>query len=112
MEMKIYTAKDLRERIYFLEQKKRQQEQALHDQLEDTYESLKSVNLIKSAFHNVLSEQNSLLPSIAGTLGSVIVKKILPGSSANIIKRFLGAAARWTISHLILNKSRKRVEKN
>jgi hypothetical protein len=107
MEMKIYSAKDLRERIYFLEQKKRQQQEALHDQLEETYESLKSVNLLKSAFHNVLTEQNSLLPALAGTIGSVVVKKILPGSSGNIIKRFLGAAAGWTISNLILNKSKK-----
>ena len=107
MEMKIYSAKDLRERIYFLEEKKRQQEQALHDQLEETYESLKSVNLIKSAFHNVLTEQNSLLPSLAGTIGAIVAKKILPGNSGNIIKRFLGAAAGWTISNLILHKSKK-----
>jgi hypothetical protein len=107
MEMKIYSAKDLRERIYFLEQKKRQQEQALHDQLEDTYESLKSVNLIKSAFHNVLAEKNSLLPSLAGTIGSIVVKKFLPGNSGNIIKRFLGAAAGWTISNLVLSRSKK-----
>jgi hypothetical protein len=107
MEMKIYSGKELRERIYFLEQKKRQQEQALHDQLEDTYESLKSANLLKSAFHNLLTEQNSFLPSLAGTIGSIAIKKILPGGSGNIIKRFLGAAAGWTISNWVLHRSKK-----
>ena len=109
MEMKISSAKELRDSIIFLEEKKRQQEKALHDQLEETYDSLKSINLIKSALHNVLgiNEQNPLLPSVAGLVGSVVVKKIIPGSSGNIIKKVLGASLGWALSNWVLRKTKK-----
>src|SRR5580700_10481909 len=99
MEIKIASAKQLKAYIVFLEEKKRQQEQALRDQLSTTYESLKSINLLKSALHSVLGvdNQSSLLPSLAGTIGSVVIKKIMPGNSGNIVKRILGAGIGLTL---------------
>jgi hypothetical protein len=109
MQVKIISAKQLRDTILFLEEKKRQQEQALHEQLENTYESLKSINLIKSTLHSVLGidEHAALLPSLAGTLGSVVIKKIMPGNSGNIVKRILGAGIGLTLGKWISKKINK-----
>jgi hypothetical protein len=109
MEVKITSANQLRNTILFLEEKKRQQKQALHDQLEITYESMKSINLIKSTLHSVLGidEHAALLPSLAGTIGSVVIKRIMPGNSANIVKRILGAGIGLTLGKWISKKIKK-----
>jgi hypothetical protein len=109
MEIKISSAKELRSSILFLEEKKRQQEKELHNQLENTYESFKSVNLIKSALQNIFgkSDQNSLLLPVAGTIGSAVVKRIISGSSESIIKRILAASLGWVISSWFLRKVKR-----
>ena len=109
MEIKIFSAKELKDRICFLELRKSQQEQALHDQLENTFESFKSINLLKSAFHTVFTgpDQNSVFPSIAGTVGGLVLSKIIPGGPRNIFKRVLSGAAGWAIGSLVRNKSNK-----
>jgi hypothetical protein len=41
---------------------------------------------------------------LAGTIGSVVIKKIMPGNSGNIVKKILGAGIGLTLGKWISKK--------
>ena len=91
--MEINNVVQLREAIAILQAEKELNKKILLDQFHDTYDSLKPVNLIKSAFHKVTQLPdiaNKVIATSAGLGAGVLSKKILVGNPTNIFKRIFG----------------------
>ncbi|MBC8035197.1 MAG: hypothetical protein H7Y03_13690 [Chitinophagaceae bacterium] len=99
--------KDLQERIEFLENKTKQQQEQLKVHFQEAYQSIKPQTLIKNAFSDAASEpktRNNMLNSLVGLLTGFITHKLVIGSSPGIFKRLAGTAIQIGISKLVKQK--------
>ena len=99
---------DLKDRIRLLEEKQTEELTILREQFYETYESLKPVNLIKKAFHDIVGStelKNDLLSSVVGLIVGYISKKIVIGSSDNIFKKILGSILEFVVANFVRNKA-------
>ena len=81
--------------IFQLEIKASEQKKNLLVQLQQTSESLKPVNLIKSSIHDITSGPglgNKVLNATLGLGAGLISKKLMIGPSTNILKKIAGTA--------------------
>src|SRR5580698_10075864 len=97
MEIAIHAAADLSIAIERLEEKKLEQLSILHSQMDETSESLKSSNLVKSALANLISPENriSLLKTTGGLIAESALQRVLSPKKYSILKKVLGAAIGW-----------------
>ena len=80
----------------------------LRSQFHVTYESLKPINLIKHTFKEVSSSteiKESMLNNVIGLTTGYFSKAILIGSSANPIKKILGALLQFTVATLVAHNA-------
>jgi len=101
---KITEAEALREKIILLQQKQAADLQSLKTQLHDTYESLKPVNLIKTAFQEMISLdelKNTLISSITGLVTGYLSKKILVGETNNPFKKTLASVIEFIVASVV-----------
>jgi hypothetical protein len=76
----------------------------LRNQFHLTYESLKPINLIRHTFEEVSSSneiKEGMLNNVIGLTTGYFSKAILIGSSANPIKKILGALLQFTVATLV-----------
>lgn len=102
----------LEEQILFLKLKQKEDFILLKNQLEDTFDSLKPINLIKNTFNELIHSpeiKNDLLKSSLGILGGYASKKMLFWDSNNIFKKISGAVLQYVITNLITNKIEQKV---
>jgi len=102
--MDIKTTSDLQAAIALLEVDVSVKKRILTEQYHTTYESLRPVNIIKSAFRKLV-DSGDLADKIIGTgvgFGAgVLSKKLLIGKSTNIFKRIFGTAIELAVTNVI-----------
>lgn len=99
---------DLRERIKLLEVKQAEELTILREQFYETYESMKPVNLIKKAYHDIVGSaelKNDLISSVLGLIAGYISKKIVVGWSDNPFKKILGGILEFVVASFVRNKA-------
>lgn len=98
----------LDEKILELEAKRDHELYLLKEQFHEAYESIKPVNIIKNAIHEVVTSPD-MKNNVAGNALSLGVgflsKKILVGKSHNPIKRFLGNLFQFAITNVVAKHS-------
>ena len=98
----------LNETIVLLQDKQTQELKLLKEQFHLTYESLKPINLIKNAFHEVTSSpdlKNKLLNNVIGLTTGYLSKKVLIGTSNNPIKKILGTLLQFSVANVVSKHS-------
>ncbi len=94
----------LQERIAFLKVKQANDLSDLKYQYNTTVESLKPMNLLKSASLEIISIPNLKSNVIGGVLGfglNYVSKKFLNGNSTNPLKRVLGNVLKLAMKNLV-----------
>ena len=106
--MQIHTSQDLELAIIEMEKRKVVQQSILVSHFHDTYESLKPVNLIKSAFHRIIEpgDARSTLLKAAGGVGmGLLTKKLLIGKTTSVIGSLVSNALKLTASNTLYNNT-------
>ncbi|MBG6111594.1 hypothetical protein H4V97_000631 [Flavobacterium sp. CG_23.5] len=94
----------LNETISLLEYRQAYELRILKEQFELTYDSLKPLNLIKSAFSEMTTSselKGNLINNVIGISTGYLTKKLLVGSTHNPFKRILGTAIQFAITNLV-----------
>ncbi len=94
----------LKDAILQLEQQQAAQGAMVRTALQITHESLKPINLIKSAFHQAAESRelrNNVINTAVGLTTGYITKKILLKESNNPFKKLLGAAVMFGITNIV-----------
>lgn len=95
---------NLAEQIKRLEQKQLAQNRLLKAQLHIVFESIKPINIIKSAFSDI-SESKDLKENIIDTsmamASGYVTKKIFEHGSKNVFKRLLGTAIMFGVTTMV-----------
>jgi hypothetical protein len=90
--------------IHLLEIEQAVKRQLLKEQLNITYETLKPINLIKSALTDI-STSPYLIDNIMGTAMGVasgfLTKKIFVGASGNLIRKLLGSILQFGVTNVV-----------
>jgi hypothetical protein len=82
--------------------------EALSEQFQVAYESLKPINLIKSLFHEVTVApeiKNDLANNVIGLGTGFLSKKLLVDGSHSPVKRVIGTIAQFAIANLVSKHS-------
>lgn len=94
----------LKNAIQLLEDKQAYHRQLLEEEFRNTYESLKPVNLLKSAVKEIASTPNlvnNVLGATTGLVTGYISKKIVVGRSGNIYRNLLGSILQYGVTNLV-----------
>jgi hypothetical protein len=98
----------LNETIIRLENRQTLELYALKEQFELTYESLKPLNLIKSAFTEMTTSPNikgNIINNVIGIATGYLTKKVLVGSTHNPFKKILGTLLQFVITNVATKHS-------
>jgi len=108
---KITSAADLKKSIQELEVRTKKQEAAIKDELKTTGESikqnLKPANLMKEGLRSVRQTpdiKTVAINTFVGLAAGFITRKFIVGTSRNIIRRTIGAAAQAAITRYVYQK--------
>jgi len=111
---KINSDKTLSEAIRNLEAQRVLELEILKRHTEYMLQELYPVNIVKEKIHNGISTigetvtsfgfKNSLLKTGIGLTTGFLTKKLLVGSKAGILKRFLGTAVQAAVSGFVIKK--------
>jgi hypothetical protein len=99
---------DLEEKIAFLKSKQEQDFNALRFQYYATIESIKPINLIKSATREFITSPSLKSNLINGTISlgtNYLSKNLMNENSTNPVKRVLGKVLNFAIKNFIGKKS-------
>lgn len=106
----ITTAEELKNAIRILEIDQTLKEQLLKEQFYLTYESLKPVNLIKSALNEVTTSPyltDNILGATVGLISGYISKKIAVGKSGGTIRKILGSLLQFGVTNIVAQHTDK-----
>lgn len=95
---------DLRQAILVLQEKRNIERKMLLEQLHETYESNKPINLIKSTFKQVSASseiKGNLIGNFMGIATGILSRKLWVGSSHNPIKKMLGSLLQFTAGNVV-----------
>ncbi len=101
---KINYTEDLKKSIQILEAEQRISLYLLKGQLHFTYESLKPINLIKNSLSKVIKSPllvDDILSTIAGLATGYVSKKIVVGTSGNLIRKSIGSILQFAITNIV-----------
>lgn len=105
----ITSVAELKESILLLELKLVNDGTLLKEQLKSTYQSIKPINLLKSAFKDVVSTpglKTNLVNSAIGFTTGLVAKKLFIGGSHNPLTKLLGMA----LEAIVANKVSKNAD--
>lgn len=100
----ITSAADIKNAIRFLEADQEVKGQLLRAQFNNTFESLKPVNLLKNAVQEISSSpflMTNVFGAVAGLATGYYSKRVVFGASKNILKRMLGVALQFGVTNII-----------
>ena len=104
---KKHTAESLKRMIAELEKKQKEESQLLKEELENTIDNFKPVNILKSLLKEFYSSEN-LLDELINTAVSVtsgyLTKKVVIGKSKNQFVRLIGMALQFGMTTVIAKK--------
>ncbi|MFY9152549.1 MAG: hypothetical protein WAO52_11065 [Prolixibacteraceae bacterium] len=106
----ITSAEELKNAIRILEIDQTLKEQLLKEQFYLTYESLKPVNLIKSALNEVTTSPyltDNILGATVGLISGYISKKIAVGRSGSTIRKILGSLLQFGVTNIVAQHTDK-----
>jgi len=106
----IKNSSDLKAAITELEEKKIIQEEALLNELDAAYESLKPLNVLKKAASSPVV-RNNLLKGAIGLGAGILSKNLIVGSAAGFLKKVVGNVLEFGIAALVAKNSGKIKEK-
>ncbi|MDP1725230.1 MAG: hypothetical protein Q8M15_00500 [Bacteroidota bacterium] len=98
----------LKETIVLTQYNQAQELERLKEQFHLAVESLKPVNLLKSAFQKVVASpeiKNNLVNDAIGLTTGYLSKKVLVGATHNPIKKLFGVLLQFTIAHVVAKHS-------
>lgn len=101
---------DLKAFIAGLEEKKILQEKMLIDHFNQTFESLKPINMIKSTLRELGGTPDLKANLLDATLGvgvGLLSKKLMIGSSTNFFRKITGTVVEFAIATLVAKNSEK-----
>jgi len=101
---KINSFLELRYAIQILEIEQAEKAQLLKQQFYITYESLKPMNLIRNTLKEVFLSPNLIDNFVGTTVGlasGYLSKKIVVGTSSNIIKKLFGSLLEYGVTNLV-----------
>ncbi len=104
----ITSISDIKNAIVLLETEQEVKAQLLRRQFQLTHESLKPLNLLKSAVHEISStpDLTSKLAGITSGLGlGYLTRKIVVGASGNIYTMIFGSILQFGVTNLIARHS-------
>jgi len=104
----------LDEKILMLEGRKVYELQQLKEQWGTTYESMKPVNLIKSAFHEVTTSpdvKHNVVNTVVGLASGYLSKKILFGTTHNPISKVAASILQFAVTNIVGKKMAARDER-
>jgi hypothetical protein len=104
---KKYTKESLQEAIKVLEIKQAEEGRLVREQLLNTYENLKPLNILKnivSEFYSTDKYKQDFVEIVAGMTTGFITKKMVIGKSKNPLLKILGLAIQFGITTLVSNK--------
>jgi hypothetical protein len=105
---KISSVAELKYAIQLLETERVTKGQLLKDQFSMTCKSLKPVNLLTNTFNKVFSTSNfveNLSGTSLGVAGGLLVRKLIIGSSNNIIRKLIGSFIQFGFAEFISHNS-------
>ena len=94
----------LKNAIQLLEVEQGAKGQLLKAQFYVTYESLKPVNLLKSALHDISSSPfliHNILSTAMGIASGFLTNKIFVGASGNMIRKLLGSVLQFGVTNVV-----------
>ena len=100
----ITTTDELKNAIQILEVEQTVKGQLLKEQLYDTYDSLKTVSLIKGTLKEVVSSPfmiDNILGTVLGLATGYYSKKILIGTSGNILRKIFGSMFQFGVTKVV-----------
>jgi hypothetical protein len=95
---------ELREAIEILEADQKVKGQALKEQFQLTYESLKPINLLNSTLKEIASSPillDNILGTAMGIVSGFLSKKLVVGTSGNIIRKLLGSLLQYGVTNVV-----------
>ena len=95
---------NLNETISLLRYKQAHELKLLKDQLDVASESLKPLNLIKSAWHDLSGSpdfKSDMLGNAIGLTTGYLSKKVFVGTSHNPVKKILGMLVQFAITNIV-----------
>lgn len=104
----ITSSAGLKNAIQLLESEQAVSRQLLKEQFFITYESLKPISLLKSAIRDISSSPDlfdNLSGNAIGLASGYLTKKIIVGSSANIVRKLLGSVLQFGVTNLVAQHS-------
>ncbi len=96
----------LNEKIYFLQNQKAEELKLLKEQFNVVHESIKPINLIKNAFHEMTTSpeiKGNLVDNAIGLTTGFLSKKLIFGTGANPIRNILGNILQSAVSNIVSN---------
>lgn len=102
----ISSTADIKKAIQLLEEEQALKGQLLKEQFYITYESLKPVNLLKSAIEEISSSPylvNNILGAASGLASGYLSKKMVVGASGNIIRKLIGTVIQFGVTNIVAN---------
>ena len=100
----ITTTEELKNAIQILEVEQTLKGQLLKEQLYVTYNSLKAVNLITNTLKEVVSSPfmiDNILGTVLGLATGYYSKKILIGTSGNILRKIFGSMFQFGVTKVV-----------
>jgi hypothetical protein len=101
---KVTTYAGLQDAIQLLKEEQTVKSQLLKEQLNISYESLKPLNLFKSALKDISSSPGigeNLLGSAVGLASGYLSKKIFIGTSGNLLRKLIGSVLQYGVTNVV-----------
>ncbi len=101
---KLSPTEDLNQRISSLQNKKVEDLRIMKEEFHTVYESMKPMNLIKNAIHEISTApdlKNNLVDGAIGLGTGFLTKKLLIGNSINPIKNIIGNVLEFAIANVV-----------
>ena len=102
--MAITSAKELKQQIADLEARKIIQQEGLKEAFGEKLESLRPVNLVKTAFMNLSTSsdlKDGIIDHTLGLAAGLLSNKLLVGSTNNPIKKMIGSAVQLGVAKYV-----------
>jgi hypothetical protein len=94
----------LQDAIILMKIEQTEKSKLLQEQLNISYESLKPLNLIKSALKDISSSPvigENILGSVAGLASGYLSKKIFVGTSGNLFRKLIGSVLQFGVTNVV-----------
>jgi hypothetical protein len=102
-----YTTESLKEAIKALEIRQAEEGQLVKEQLLNTYENLKPINILRNVikeFYSTDKYKQDFVEIVAGMTTGFLTKKIVIGRSRNPLLKIVGLAIQFGITTLVSRK--------